>query len=233
MEFEEIIAFVGASIAVAFAALLSYQMPIYFARIVGKEHTLNYIYAPAWHDSIPSRILFLAAYEAVGFLLWATPVAFIVIVFHPQYGSRIRQWIGRGLSFPWLLLMPARISIFRKYDNWSRKISTRRELKRLYKTKFKDQFMSFSQFYFFHEWLDKNKHIKPTIPLEGTFAASLDVSKDAEILLGLNQNYGSQELTNRYRALMKQVHPDVAGPNDIARRLTEARDLIRGRRGWK
>jgi adenine specific DNA methylase Mod len=106
-------------------------------------------------------------------------------------------------------------------------------LKRLYKADFRDQFISFRQFHSFYEWLDKNKYVDPKIPLGNTFVASLDDFKDAEILLGLEKSYTTQELTTKYRTLMKQVHPDIAGPNDIARRLTEARDLIKGRRGWK
>ncbi|MFZ1991993.1 MAG: hypothetical protein WAW96_19735 [Alphaproteobacteria bacterium] len=37
----------------------------------------------------------------------------------------------------------------------------------------------------------------------------------------------------RYRALMKGVHPDVVGANSLAAQLNAARDIIRQRKSWR
>lgn len=55
----------------------------------------------------------------------------------------------------------------------------------------------------------------------------------ARRVLGLPEDFTRQAFEIRYRTLMKGVHPDVAGPNDLARQLNEARDTIRRARAWR
>ena len=56
--------------------------------------------------------------------------------------------------------------------------------------------------------------------------------QDAEDLFGLSGDYSPSELRARFAGLMRQVHPDVAGKNGLARRVTEARDAIKAAKGW-
>lgn len=61
-----------------------------------------------------------------------------------------------------------------------------------------------------------------------------DAAKLAEAfeLFDLPVHSTKVEFEARYRALMKQVHPDIAGPNGMARKLNEARLHIRVKKGW-
>jgi hypothetical protein len=53
-------------------------------------------------------------------------------------------------------------------------------------------------------------------------------------LLGLPENgsFTAADLKTRYRALMKGLHPDIAGPNELAVQINAACTLIRTRKGW-
>lgn len=65
------------------------------------------------------------------------------------------------------------------------------------------------------------------------FAQKPDPLTCAMQLLGLKQGFTKDEFETRYRTLMKGVHPDVAGPNELARQLNEARDIIRRAKPWR
>jgi hypothetical protein len=59
-----------------------------------------------------------------------------------------------------------------------------------------------------------------------------DPYREAVHLFGLDEGFDEAGLDSRFRTLMKRVHPDVAGPNDLAMKLNLARTLIKERRGW-
>ena len=63
-------------------------------------------------------------------------------------------------------------------------------------------------------------------------AVSVDLAREAETLFGLAWPYTADLLKARYMALIKRVHPDVAGPNGVAQRLNAGRDAIARQRGW-
>lgn len=51
-------------------------------------------------------------------------------------------------------------------------------------------------------------------------------------LFGLVPGTGKTEFDLRYRELMRRIHPDAAGPNDLARQLNQARDVIYAAYNW-
>jgi hypothetical protein len=220
-------------IVLALASLLSYQMPVYAARLIGQEFALDSLWVAAWNDSISTRVLFLTVYMIVGFVFWAGPVLYVAGLLHPRYSRRFRQRTGRTLAFLTTPLKPVFWFLERKYQHWTDEALAARALKSLYETEFKEQFLSCSEFQNFYKRLNDEQQIDRKQPVRKAIAASVDEVEDAEILLGLEKGYALQDLTTRYRAIIKQVHPDIAGPNDIARRVTAARELISGRRGWK
>lgn len=226
-------AVVAAFIFCCFVGLISFEMPVYLSRLLGYEAYLHYIWTVAWNDSIPTRILFVAAYMVVGFLIWAGPLGAIVYVLHPVYGHDIRAMLFAPLLLLWKLTAGFRLMMGTKIDAWYGGLKERHELKKLYHTDFKGQFLSFSHFHKYYRWLNDNNQTDMTAPIRDSFAASSDKFKDAEILLGLPKSYGAQDLSDRYKALLKQVHPDIIGPNDIVRRVTDARNLIKARKGWR
>jgi chromosome segregation ATPase len=63
-------------------------------------------------------------------------------------------------------------------------------------------------------------------------AAAADIAREGETLFALAWPYTADLLKARYTALMKRVHPDVAGPNGVAQRLNAGRDAIAKLRGW-
>jgi hypothetical protein len=94
----------------ALAVLLSYQMPVYMARLIGQEAALDYLWMAAWYDSIPTRVLFVTAYMLAGFLSWAGPVVYIVVaLFDPRYGPALRQRTVRALVFLTIPLTERRV----------------------------------------------------------------------------------------------------------------------------
>ncbi len=218
----------------ALAVLLSYQMPVYMARVIGQEAALNHLWMAAWYDSISSRVLFITAYMLAGFLSWAGPVTYIVVaLFDPRYGPALRRRTVRALVFLTIPLTPVLLFLQRKRQQWSDEIEARRRLRALYETDFKEEFLSFSEFESYYRRLNDAQQIDRQLPVGKALAAALDEFEDAEILLGLEKGYAMKDLTARYRALMKHVHPDIAGPNDIARRVGAARDIVSVRKGWK
>lgn len=198
------------------AGLVSYQVPIYAARYVGREAQLNTAWAAAFRDSYPSGILFVCAYMAIGFAVWAVPL-FLLVRLTPRF-LRLLIWPLQPLAY-----LGATMS-----DRVRDARSERAQLRGLYRTEYKGQFPSFRRFRQYMEWLAaSNGAMQP-----GGFAAARDPYDDALVLLGLSRNSTKAEFITRYRDLMRRVHPDQAGPNDIARRVNEAREVIAARKGW-
>lgn len=108
----------------------------------------------------------------------------------------------------------------------------RQELRRLYREEFADEFDSFKEFKRRlndpdpEEEEEEEKARPQEPPKVDPYAASIR-------LLGLTDNFTRKDLEDRYRKLMRGVHPDVAGPNELATQINQARDLIKRRKGWK
>ena len=117
----------------------------------------------------------------------------------------------------------------RAYDNVEAMLIERMDARQLYQTQFKDLFPSFGAFWKFTKAIE----IDPLKPSNEQIVEKLSDVADGEDLLGLKSGYTEADVKQRYLVLMKQVHPDVVGPNGIASRLNTARDLIMARNGWK
>jgi hypothetical protein len=86
------------ALGAAVAALLSYQMPVYAARLAGAEDRLNQFWAAGMNDALPAQILFVAFYTIAGFALWAAPFGLIAWVCHPDAGEDIRSVLASPFS---------------------------------------------------------------------------------------------------------------------------------------
>jgi hypothetical protein len=117
----------------------------------------------------------------------------------------------------------------RSYDGCVSALEEREAIRAIYKKEFAGEFASFGQFRRYYRWVNAQEFTDPRKPL----SVSSDGFRDAVAFLGLPNGFDEKALTSRFGVLMKQVHPDIAGPNDIARRLNEARDIIRARKGWR
>jgi hypothetical protein len=67
----------------------------------------------------------------------------------------------------------------------------------------------------------------PPPPARDPFAAACETMG-----LSADGNFTEAEFKARYRALMKKVHPDIAGPNARAVEVNAAHVLIKKRKGW-
>jgi hypothetical protein len=99
---------------------------------------------------------------------------------------------------------------------------------RAYRREFRGRFGSYREFkgaFEAKERADARQQSPPPAP--DPFAAACKA-------LGLpaDGNFSEREFKARYRALMKEVHPDIAGPNERAARVTAASVTIKKRKGW-
>lgn len=72
-------------------------------------------------------------------------------------------------------------------------------------------------------------------PVFGAPGAMPGAGQAAYALLGLDPTAGDDAVRERYRLLMKRLHPDVAGPETahLARMVVMAYQQISQERGWK
>ncbi|TPL14817.1 hypothetical protein FJ945_29820 [Mesorhizobium sp. B2-4-9] len=216
-------------IALLLACLLSYQMPIYIARLTGYEAELASLWATGWGDNLAGRVVFVAVYMVAGLASWLLPVLLIYVLIHPRYGASWRPRVAAIVSFPFLPFKPWYHRLYQDIEARAEQTERKRGLKQLYKKEFSDQFPSFANFEHFYNWSETNGLIDP----RHRFSIQQDAFEDSILLLSLPERFTDRDLSERYRKLMKCVHPDQIGPNDIARRLNIARDLIAARKGWK
>jgi hypothetical protein len=216
-------------IGIALAGLLSFEMPVYAARAFGAEDRLNQIWNTGLNDTLPAQILAVTAYMLAGFLIWAAPAALVIGSVHPQTGPRVRALFAPVVRILAAPFRPLQVWLTNRWDAWSGELAERSTIKSIYEKEFAGQFASFAQFRRYYRWLNDQNYIDPREPL----TASSDKFADAVAFLGLPEGFDQKALAARFGLLMKQVHPDIAGPNDIARRLTDAREILKARKGWK
>lgn len=113
---------------------------------------------------------------------------------------------------------------------WMSRLREERDLWQRYRDEFYQAYGSYAEFKRAFYADDDHHDDRQQHQREERHGISLD---DAFALLGLSATCGREEFEARYRDLMKQVHPDRAGPNGMATQLNEARALIRKQKGWK
>ena len=108
-----------------------------------------------------------------------------------------------------------------------------RELRRLYREEYAADFPSYRAFLRFYRKVAAGED--PGAQRGGSEhagQAAIDPVEAAIRLLGLPENFTSDDLKRRFRTLIKGVHPDVVGPNELATQLNDAYTLIKERKGW-
>lgn len=115
----------------------------------------------------------------------------------------------------------------------------RRELRRLYRKDFARDFPTFRAFLRFYRAVARGEDPEYTDddPWSQRWraretASGIDPYKAALRLLGLPEEFSKADLQRRFRTLIKGVHPDVVGPNELATQLNDANALIKERKGW-
>lgn len=103
---------------------------------------------------------------------------------------------------------------------------------RAYRREFRGSFASFREFKrAFNARMSSSangsQRSGPPPPPRDPFAAACEVMG-----LPAHGNFTEAEFKARYRALMKQFHPDIAGPNKRAAEVNAASMQIRKRKGW-
>jgi hypothetical protein len=111
----------------------------------------------------------------------------------------------------------------------------RRELRQLYREDFARDFPTFRDFLRFYRAIENGED--PDTQRDGRqhtgqAAPAPDPVEAAVRLLGLSDDFTSDDLKRRFRTLIKGVHPDVVGPNELATQLNDAHALIKEKKGW-
>jgi hypothetical protein len=213
----------------AVAAALTYEMPLLLAQLFGARAALVAWWISVSAGDLAGIIIFIAFYVVIGVALWAAPLWYVVTVLRPEGGQAMRQRTGAVLSVALLPVRPVLDRIAIRFEQLDAERRDRLALKELYRREFATHFPSFERFMAYYRHLNSEGYIDPRQP----FKMSADPLKDAEAMLGLKIGYTAEDLTASYRALMRQNHPDVAAPSDLARRITEARDMIVAAKGWR
>ena len=238
--------------AVAFSAVTPYG----FALALGGQDT--FWQAHQWVAARPVWIALplFALYLAAGFALLTGCV--LAVIAAAEFGTKaivvvtrwavsssyvllcaLISWLARSAQeFLMILLAPAlagatRIGeeVARKYERAIAYLEEERALRRLYREEYADAFGSFREFRRAWEALqngedpfaeeDEPEPEPAPDPLEAALA-----------LMGLTRPFTKAELARRYRALMREVHPDAGGSDEQAAQVNAARNLIRERMGW-
>jgi hypothetical protein len=213
----------------AVAAAFTYEMPLLLAQLFGERAALAAWWVNVSAGDIAGIIIFIAVYIVIGFALWAVPLWYVFTILRPQGGAVARQRTGAVLSVLLIPVRPVLDRIATRFKQLDEERRDRLELKELYRREFAAHFPSFERFMVYYRHLNSGGYVDPSQP----YKISTDPLKDAEAMLGLQSGYTAQDLTSRYRALMHQVHPDKAPPSDLARRITDARDIIVAAKGWR
>jgi hypothetical protein len=96
----------------------------------------------------------------------------------------------------------------------------RRQLRRLYREDYAQDFPSFRAF--LRHWL----------ALQAGSQAETDPLRKAIRLMGLPEHFSKDDLRQRFRSLIAGIHPDRVGPNELAAQLIAANTLICERKRW-
>lgn len=111
----------------------------------------------------------------------------------------------------------------------------REELRRLYES-VKHEYASFDEFVReFNREPDDARRSKRQDEHRAAPQPARDPFKDACATLGLPADgaFAEADLKQRYGAMIRAVHPDIAGQNTLAAQVNQARDIIRKRKGWQ
>lgn len=105
------------------------------------------------------------------------------------------------------------------------------ELRRLYREEFGDEFANFADFKKAFEEKTRQDEARQ----EYRQGRSNDPFVEACRLLGLPEDgsFAQADLKARYRALIRGVHPDVAGDNGVAAEINAAYGFINKFKGWR
>jgi hypothetical protein len=227
--------------------VLSFLIPGWVARALGLTgplaHLLNWMTA---QEGLFCLVLWLA-YGLVGFcILLAIAVAVGGAGLALLWGLRkVKEWALRTSVALARLLGEVMLWVAKILGEWLWDVYAtqllrlaqwryeQRELRRLYREEYAADFSSYRAFLRFYRKVAAGED--PGAQRGGSEHAgqvAIDQVEAAIRLLGLPQNFTSDDLKRRFRTLIKGVHPDVVGPNELATQLNDAYTLIKERKGW-
>jgi hypothetical protein len=223
--------------------VLSFLMPGWAASALGlagpHAHLVNWMTA---QEGLSCLVLWLI-YGLAGFgVLLAIAVAICAAGLALMRGlGKARAWALRngaaiarllGLAILWLaqilgeLLWDAYATKVIRLAEWRHE---QHELRRIYREEYADRFPSYRAFLRFYRAIENGDD--PNAQQDERQHAA-DPVEAAIRLLGLTGNFTRDDLKRRFRTLIKGIHPDVVGPNELATQLINAYTLINERKGW-
>lgn len=103
------------------------------------------------------------------------------------------------------------------------------ELWHLWRTEYRADFARYRDFRRFYEALRNGADPND---LGGDEPGAADRFAWAVERLGLSEGFSKAEFEKAYRACIREVHPDLVGPNDAAQEVNAAAEIIREEMGW-
>src|SRR4051794_40443010 len=216
--------------------VLSFLMPALLAGLLGMSgphaRLLGWILN---HQGLGWLILVLL-YEAVGFailvgVLMAVYTAGLALLrglaevkdSASQASASLATLLGELIAWPPQIIADYLNEVF---DYASQYVSERRELRRLYREEYIQDFRTYRDFARF--WRELPYHG----PKGDSGQQQADPLDQAFRLMGLASDCTREAEKRRFRELIAPVHPDKVGPNGLATQLIDAHKLICSRKGW-
>jgi hypothetical protein len=145
-------------------------------------------------------------------------------------GWAVRTSIAAAQGLGELLYWPVQIGGELLWDEYQRRAALltalwheQRELRRMYRQDYAGDFPSYRAF--LRHWRALRKREQA--------ASEADPLEQAIRLMGLPENFTRDDLKQRFRTLIDRIHPDKAGPNELAAQLIAAYTLICKRKNWR
>lgn len=201
------------------------------ARPIGRG-LLRFIEKPVWlTGTILLFIVFLAVplIRMAARMILAAPAALLRMLLGPGYEvlcAQVRMHLDPLLRRTSALRNRAR-PIWNRIAQICAAMAKERKLRRAYRTEFRGQFASYRAFRAHFDALGSAEEARKD-------KAAADPFRAACRLLGLPEDgkFSETAFKARYRALMKSLHPDVAGPNARAADVNAASAVIKQRKAW-
>jgi hypothetical protein len=160
----------------------------------------------------------------LGFLMVAQPLlAPLAPVFAPVLAGCRK--IGSGLRTLWRTTIP---SFLVRAVAVRERCAKEWTLWRAYRDEFRGKFPSYREFKRAFEDKSKSSGARQ----ESRPPADAFPHACAVMGLPLDGQFSEAEFKARHRELMRQLHPDIAGPNKRAALVNAASDVIKNRKGW-
>src|SRR3954451_19175749 len=224
--------FPGGVLTLLGIVVLSFLVPGLTARAVGlnASHAQLVIWILSQHGLAWLLLLLLYGLSGFALLLGAIMAIYTACLSLIRALAELKDWAQEtshslatllGELIAWPLQVGAEM-LRERFDIVAEHMAEQRELRRLYREEYIQDFRRYADFRLFWRGLSNGEAETTTDPLPRAIR-----------LMGLPDDFSREDLKRRFRTLIDRIHPDKVGPNELATHLIDAYKLINQRKGWK